>query len=153
LETKLKTQNAASGENARKSAVPAAQLAEWVQRLHHAGALRPAAAHARGQGDHGQLASRQGLHSRPPVIGGQGSERIHDILLLRIADVGVHGQAVLRQADAAVFQVGADLLVLRPVKAVLFEQLSQALPGAGVVFEAGQETVKQGLDQAAEFGA
>ena len=37
----------------------AAEFAERMQRLHHAGALRPAAAHAGGQRDHGQFAARE----------------------------------------------------------------------------------------------
>ena len=43
-------------------AMPATQLAERVQRLHHARPLRPARARARSQGDDGDLATLNRFH-------------------------------------------------------------------------------------------
>ena len=57
----------------------------------------------------------------------------------------------MRQPDAAGFEVVADLFVLHPIKTVLFEQLRQALPGAGLGFELRQQMIKQGLHHAAQL--
>ena len=69
--------------------------------------------------------------------------------VLHVLDVGAGGQAVLRQADAAVLQIVANLLVLHAVEAVLFEQFGQALLPAVLRLQPRQQAVKQGLHHAA----
>ncbi len=105
-----------------------------MQRFDHAGALRPAAARAGGQRDHGQFATRQGGQAGPAQFLRQRLGGIQDIRILHVLDVGAGGQTVLRQANAAVFQIVANLLMLHAVKAVLFEQFRQALLLAAVRF-------------------
>ena len=114
-----------------EGAVAPAQFAERMQRLDHARALGPAAAGAGGQGDHRHLAVPQGLQAELLRARAQALRRSvasTTSLVLHVLDDRAGGQPVLGQADAAVFEVGADLLVLDAVKAVLLEQ---ARPGSG----------------------
>ena len=68
---------------------------------------------------------------------------------LHVFDAAAGRQAVLRQADAAAAQIGADLLVLRAVEAVPFEQRGQALRGVRcIVRGARQQVVEQVLHHA-----
>ena len=68
------------------------KLAERIERLHHARALRPAAARAAGERNHGHRPARQRLHAdlaislRKPVVGVQHVARPH------VVDVGADGR-------------------------------------------------------------
>ena len=53
-----------------------------------------------------------------------------DVGWLDVANVGARRQTILRQADAAVAQIGADLLVLHAIEAQLVERLSRACASA-----------------------
>jgi len=131
--------------------VPAAQFAERVQRLDHAGSLRPSAARACGEADHGHRPLAQRLHTDvvalPSRAGGTPfcrlePQRIAHIVGLDVADLCAGGEAVLCQADAPAAKVGSNLLVLDAVKAVCIEQGVQALSAVLVVAGAGHDRVK-----------
>ena len=114
--------------------VRAVEFAERMQRLHHARALRPAAAHAGGERDHGEFAAREGGEAGFAKFLRQRRGGVQDIRVVHVLDIGAGGQAVLREADAAVFQIVANLLVLHAVEAVLFEQFGEALLLAAFAF-------------------
>src|SRR4051794_25859904 len=103
-----------------EGAMLARQLTKWVQRFHHTSALRPAAACAGGKRDYRHLAIADGafpcglqlFRSRPRSL------PIEHILWPNILDCSRGWQAILSEADAMVFQVGADLLMLHAIKAI-----------------------------------
>ena len=127
------------------------KLAERMQALHHAGALRPAAAAAGRQRDHGQLAVLQGVEPTLPKAVRQRVRGMHHVVGPHILDVGVHGQAVLRQADPAIPDVVADLLVLHCVEATLLEQFAEAMLWPGAALESRQQVIEQPLHDAGQF--
>ena len=135
-----------------EAAVPAAQLRERVERLHHAGPLGPAASHAARQRDHGHGAGRQRVHARLAVMLGQRARGIQEIVRAGVFDAAARRKAVLRQADAAAAQVGLDLLVLHAVEPVSFQKALEALRPVGfLLLAARQQVVEQVLDHAGEF--
>ncbi len=71
---------------------------------------------------------------------------------LDVFDAAAGGQPVLRQTDAAVAQVGADLLVLDAIEAVVLEQLGQALRALRRLRRARQQTVEQAVHHARKLG-
>ena len=126
-------------------AMPSAQLAEGIERLDHAGALRPATAHAAGQGDHGDTPFGQRLHAQRAM------PRI-EFIGRGIFDVARDRQTILRQTNAAGAQVGLDLLVLHAVEAVGFEQCFQALGAVRLlVLRARQQVVEEIVHHAGEI--
>ena len=137
-------------------AVLPGQFAERMQRLHHPGALRPAAARAGGQRHHGHLARSakrvQPIASRFGLLQLRSVRSVGDIVFLHVLDHRAGGQAVLRQADPALLQIGADLLVLHAVKAVLLPAARQVIGRLRFRFAARQHDVEQRLHHAAQLG-
>ena len=131
--------------------VRAGEFAERMQRFHHARALRPAAAHAGGQRDHGEFAARDRGETGFTKFLCRRLRGIQHIRVLHVLDVGAGGQAVLRDANAAIFQIVANLFVLHAVEAVLFEQLREAVLAAVPGFQPGQQAVEQSLHHAGKF--
>ena len=126
-------------------AMPAAELAERIERLDHARALGPAAAHAAGQRDHGDTPFGQRLHAQRSRCRGSSSSGTASSIWLR------DRQAILRQADAAGAQIGLDLLVLHAVEPVGFEQCFQALGAVRLlILRARQQVVEEVLHHAGE---
>ncbi len=135
-----------------EGAVAAGEPAERVQGLDHAGALRPAAPGAGGQRHHGDLApSQRGEPSlAEPAVPGE-RVRGHHVLRPDVLDHRARRQAVLGQADAAVAQVGADLLVLGAVEAVLLQELGEGALALGLAPGPRQEGVEERLDHPAQL--
>ena len=160
-------------------AMPSPKFAKWMQSLHHSCALSPAAAGARREGSHADLAAAQRAEARlaqlfqrsrrcvrpVPALAAirlscfRGSEanrlarqprrRLHYIFRGHIFDHGAGRQSVLREANAAAFQVRANLIVLRAIEPVLIEQGGEALVVGGLGLAARQEGVEEGLDHPA----
>ena len=119
-----------------ESAVPACELAEGMQRLHDARALRPAARGAGGEADDGGFAIAERGESARGGIAGRGA--VGEIARRGVLDHGGGGKTVLREADAAGFQVAADLLVRLAVEAVFHEQLVEVFSGAAILVARGE---------------
>ena len=135
-----------------EAAVPAAQLRERVERLHHAGPLGPAASHAARQGDHGHGAGRQRVHARLAITLRQPVSGVQQVVRAGIFDAATRRKAVLRQADAAAAQIGLNLLVLHAVESVSFQKALEALRPVGfLLLAARQQVVEQVLHHAGEF--
>ena len=81
-----------------------------------------------------------------------GAVQLRHILVLHILDARVGAEAVLREADAAVLHVGADLLVLGAIESVLFEQIVKRCVAGSIGLAAWHERIEKGLHHAAEFG-
>ncbi len=149
--------------NIQKTPVLAAELAERVQRLYNARALRPPAPNARRQRDHRHFAPanrveaglvgrgrrpRRNLVQRTARRAVPTKER--HIFIPHILDDRRRRQTILREADPSVLEVGADLLVLHAVKAEFVEQVVQAL-AAGVSLCARKEPVEQRVYHPSKF--
>ena len=92
-----------------------AKRAKGVEGLDDAGAGGPAAADAAGQGEHGHATAADGVRAARAVGAGFILDHVAGADFL---DLGVDGQPVARQADAARAQVVAQPLVLHSVEAV-----------------------------------
>jgi hypothetical protein len=107
--------------------VGAGKFTEWMQRLDHAGALGPAAAGTGSQGDHGKFSTGQSRQAGGAQFWCRRPASVQNIGWLDVLDLGAGRETVLGEADAAVFQILAHLLVLPAVETVLLQQLRQAL--------------------------
>jgi hypothetical protein len=136
----------------QKCAMASAEFAERMQRLDRARALRPAAARARRQRDHGHFTRRQRGHARFQIFLRQLARGVEHVAFGHVLNLRADWQTVLRQADAARFQIRADLLVLRAVEAVAFEQCRQRFVAGVVGLQARQQPVEKRLHHAAQFG-
>ena len=61
-------------------------------------------------------------------------------------------QSVLRKADAAFLQVGADLLVLRAIEPMFVQQRGEGRAGGGLGFAAREQRVEERLHDPAQLG-
>ena len=77
--------------------------------------------------------------------------RLGHIAVCRILNDGAGRQAILRQTDAALLQVRADLLVLGAIEAVFFEQPRQRWFIPRLSLAAWQHDIEQGLHHAAQL--
>src|SRR5674476_1080410 len=125
-------------------AMPPAELAERIERLDRTRALGPAAAHAAGQGDHGDTSFGQRLHAALAMPG-------VEFVRSGIFDAAADRQAILRQANAAGTQIGLDPLMLHAVEPVGFEQCFQAQSAAGLlILRARQQVIEEIVHHAGE---
>ena len=136
-----------------KTAVPAGNAAERMERLDDSGPLCPAAADAGGECRHGGLAAGNRFHSQPPhgFIGNGSPIEAGHILIVHIFNHTRGGQPVLRQSNPPAVQIGADLFVLHLVEAEFGKrrpQLSQVRPAAAF---AGKQPVEEGVNHAGEL--
>src|SRR5688572_25141278 len=103
-----------------------AKFAERVQCLHHTRALGPAAAGAGGQRDHGHsTALERGKPStaKPETcVAVQRGCGCRQVFGCHVLEGGACRETILRQPSAAVLEIGPDLLMLCPVKAVFLQQ-------------------------------
>src|SRR5204863_2753057 len=119
-------------------------------------ALRPAARGAGGEGDDGSFATADGVEAG----GGEalkfcafaGGRWRRDVVGARILDDGIGGQAILREADAAVAEGGADLLVSFAVEAVFGEQFIERALAGFLLAEARKQGIEEFLHHAAQLG-
>jgi len=132
-------------------AVLAVQLAEGVQGLDHAGALRPAAPDAAGQSHDGHFAAAQRLPASRECVGIRLDGRVDRIAGPHVRDPRRHRQPVLRQADAPCAQVMPDLFVLRTVEAVASQQRVQPRAALTHADALRQHGVEYGLHHRGEF--
>ena len=132
--------------------VPAGQPGERMQRLDHAGALRPAAAHAGGQRHHGRLAAPQRLEAGLGVFAGDAAPGVGHVPGQHVLDHARRRQAVLRQADQAPAQVVANAFVLPAIETECFQQAGERFGRAFLGGGHGQQPLPQRLGEAGPGG-
>ena len=117
-----------------EGAVAAPKFGEGVQGFADARPLGPAGTGSGGEGDHSDAAGLQGgfplgfeIRDLRFEMGG-----VLDVGGEDVFDGGVGGEAVLRETDAAIAEVGTDLFVLGGVKAVFGEQGAQGIIGGTI---------------------
>ncbi len=119
-----------------EGAVAAAEFAERMQSFDDSRALRPAAARTGGERDHGDFAASERFEAelvelircrpcRPSALTGRWEPR--NVIGSNVLKKGTGGQPILCEANPALFEIGADLFVLDPIKTVLLEQYGQRL--------------------------
>src|SRR4051794_25222573 len=91
------------------------QLAEGMQRLHHAGTLRPAGASTSRKAHDGDLAGAQRSH---PAIAQTARAilallrgEVRDVFIAHVLDGGIRREAILREPDEPRAEVAANLVV------------------------------------------
>src|SRR5207245_10025663 len=104
-------------------AMPAGQIAEGIQRLHHAGPSCPAGAGAAGESNHGYLSGPQSFHTQFGESLVDRAGRVKNISGLNVLNGDAGGKPVLRQADAPAPQIGLDAVVLHTIEAMLLQQI------------------------------
>ena len=134
-----------------EAAVLAAQSAKGVEGLDDARAFRPTAACAAGERNHCHHSCRQGLLAdfvvfRRDIFGG-----VKEICGANVGDQAGGGKTILRQPHAAVAQVRLDLLMLRAIKSMCFEQRVEALREVGFWRALRDEVLEDMLHHALEF--
>src|SRR5262245_8706020 len=106
-------------------AVFPAQLAEGMQCLDCARALRPTAARSTRQSHDCDGAAGQRIHASLSECGGKFACGIDDIFGPDIRDAQAASQTILREPNPSAYQIGADLLMLLSIKSELIEQRRQ----------------------------
>ena len=101
-----------------EAAVLAVEQDEGVDGLDDAGACGPAAADTGGQGDDGDLAVAEGGAAAFDGFGRDGARGVEEVGVVDVADIGIDGEAVTGEVDAAFLVVEAELFVLDGVEAI-----------------------------------
>ena len=109
----------------QKRSVPAPKPAEGVQGFDDTRPLRPAAAHAGGEGHNGRFAAGKGREACLPKRRLVARSWKDHIGIIHVFERGGGGKPVLRQADPPVLQVGANLLVLHLIEAEVGQQAAK----------------------------
>src|SRR6185312_5823565 len=108
-----------------KIAEPALPFPERMKRFHHAGAFGPPRAGSSGERDHRNLAFANSLAPEIFQMGIFIFPRYEEIVLADVLYRRCRRQAVLRKADAAASQIGANLLVRFTIETKLVQQLQK----------------------------
>ena len=121
----------------QKRAMHAPKLAEWVQRLHHAGSLGPPTTCPSGQRHDRDRSRREGGAADLAKVRIETVAAVHHIAGLNIFDDRVGGKSILGQTDQSALEAGANVFVLLRIEAISLEQLVKiaatglVLPGPG----------------------
>src|SRR5205085_7639495 len=102
--------------NFDESSMPAIQTAERIQRLHHAGSLRPPASDAACETDDGHCAGRECVHAERPVPLGHVATRIQHVARFYIFNCCAERKPVLGEPQSAGTHVLLNGLMLEAIE-------------------------------------
>ncbi len=134
-----------------KRTVLARQAREWMECFDHTSALRPATARARRERNNRHLTGGERFPPDALKLGRQGTSGIIHIARLDIADVGCWRQPVLHQPDPSRPHIGADLLMLHPVKPIFVQQSVQLARPSAFAANLRQQLIEQRWNHARQL--